>query len=69
MDVKRRSVLAAGAAGAAGLAATLGGVTDARAATVPGSETRAAHLRSGAGPSPPRLAPGMRMRRSRRSPI
>src|SRR5579863_8383300 len=35
MDVKRRSVLAAGAAGAAGLAATLGGVTDARAATVP----------------------------------
>ncbi len=33
MDVKRRSVLAAGAAGAAGLAATLGGVTDARAAT------------------------------------
>jgi endo-1,4-beta-xylanase len=35
MDVKRRSVLAAGAAGAAGLAATLGGVTDARAATAP----------------------------------
>ena len=33
MDVKRRSVLAAGAAGAAGLAATLGGVPDARAAT------------------------------------
>jgi endo-1,4-beta-xylanase len=33
MDVKRRSVLAAGAVGAAGLAATLGGVTDARAAT------------------------------------
>jgi len=35
MDVKRRSILAAGAAGAAGLAATLGGVTDARAATTP----------------------------------
>jgi endo-1,4-beta-xylanase len=33
MDVKRRSVLAAGAAGAVGLAATLGGATDARAAT------------------------------------
>src|SRR5579862_9083664 len=33
MDVKRRSVLAAGAAGAAGLAATLGGAADARAAT------------------------------------
>jgi endo-1,4-beta-xylanase len=35
MDVKRRSILAAGAAGAAGLAATLGGVTNARAATTP----------------------------------
>ena len=35
MDVKRRSVLAAGAVGAAGLAATLGGVTEARAATTP----------------------------------
>ena len=35
MDVKRRSVLAAGAAGAVGLAATLGGATDARAATAP----------------------------------
>jgi endo-1,4-beta-xylanase len=35
MDVKRRSILAAGAVGAAGLAATLGGVTDARAATTP----------------------------------
>ena len=33
MDVKRRSVLTAGAAGAVGLAATLGGATDARAAT------------------------------------
>jgi endo-1,4-beta-xylanase len=33
MDVKRRSVLAAGAAGAAGLAASLGGITQARAAT------------------------------------
>jgi len=34
MDVKRRNVLTAGAAGAVGLAATLGGVTDARAATI-----------------------------------
>jgi endo-1,4-beta-xylanase len=33
MDVKRRSVLAAGAVGAAGLAASLGGITQARAAT------------------------------------
>ena len=33
MDVKRRSVLAAGAAGAAGIAGVLGGATRASAAT------------------------------------
>src|SRR5215472_1104272 len=35
MDVKRRSVLAAGAAGAAGIAGVLGGATRASAATTP----------------------------------
>jgi endo-1,4-beta-xylanase len=48
MDVKRRSVLTAGAAGAVGLAATLGGVTDARAAT----------MQAAAPADPPALASG-----------
>lgn len=43
MDVKRRSVLAAGAAGAVGLAATLGGATDARAATTAAGQASDPH--------------------------
>jgi endo-1,4-beta-xylanase len=38
MDVKRRSVLAAGAAGAAGIAGVLGGATRASAATTPAAQ-------------------------------